>query len=72
MRAFDGIYDDFATVEIKIENVNDNRPVFLPFNKNVTIEEESLVEGCIAKVRTRRTSEKHTAKFNMNFGTNFP
>ncbi|KAG8237691.1 hypothetical protein J437_LFUL017859 [Ladona fulva] len=51
VKASDGIYEDTADVEIRIENVNDNRPVFLPYVKNVTIKEESLVEGCIANLK---------------------
>ncbi|XP_065341407.1 DE-cadherin isoform X3 [Cloeon dipterum] len=50
VRAFDGIYEDFADVIIKIENVNDERPRFLDFNRNATIPEEELREGCIVKV----------------------
>ncbi|XP_046385444.1 DE-cadherin isoform X3 [Ischnura elegans] len=51
VRAFDGLFSDEAKVEIRIENVNDNRPVFLPYEKNVTIEEEKLVNGCIANLK---------------------
>ncbi|XP_001603649.2 DE-cadherin isoform X2 [Nasonia vitripennis] len=50
VRAFDGIYDDTATVRIYIENVNDNQPVFEAFDKNPVIEEEKLVDGCITNV----------------------
>lgn len=50
MRAFDGIYDDFAEVQINVENINDNAPVFLPLNSNATIPEEEMREGCIIKV----------------------
>jgi hypothetical protein len=50
VRADDGNAQDEATVEIKIENVNDNPPVFLPYNKNVTIQEEIIVPGCIVTV----------------------
>ncbi|KAI5644881.1 cadherin domain-containing protein [Phthorimaea operculella] len=49
VRAFDGIYEDFATVIIKIENLNDNPPIFLA-NYTRTIEEEHLYEGCVVKV----------------------
>ena len=45
VRAFDGAFEDTATVKIYIENVNDNKPVFLPFNRNPVIPEETLVEG---------------------------
>lgn len=41
IKAFDGIYDDKATVRISIKNVNDNPPVFGDFDKNPVIEEES-------------------------------
>jgi hypothetical protein len=50
VRADDGIVYDLAKVEIKIENVNDNPPVFLPYNKNITIQEEEIVPGCIVTV----------------------
>ena len=50
MRADDGNAQDTAKVEIKIENVNDNPPIFLPYNKNVTIPEEEIVPGCIVTV----------------------
>ncbi|XP_014244956.1 DE-cadherin isoform X2 [Cimex lectularius] len=51
VRAFDGAYEDYCTVEIKIENVNDNPPVFVKrgFN-NVTINEEEVFVGCIAQL----------------------
>lgn len=45
VRASDGVFNDTAQVEIFIENVNDNPPVFEDFNKNPTIEEEKLVDG---------------------------
>lgn len=44
VRAFDGVFDDTATVRISIKNVNDNQPVFEYFDKNPVIEEESLPE----------------------------
>jgi hypothetical protein len=50
VRADDGNEQDTAKVEIKIENVNDNPPVFLPYNKNITIQEEEIVPGCIVTV----------------------
>ncbi|XP_059477254.1 DE-cadherin isoform X2 [Neocloeon triangulifer] len=50
VRAFDGIYEDRAFVQINIENVNDEPPVFLEFHRNVTIPEEEMREGCIIKV----------------------
>ncbi|GLH15736.1 DE-cadherin [Gryllus bimaculatus] len=51
VRAFDGAYKDEANVSIKIGNVNDNPPIFLPYNKNITIKEEELPEEeCITKL----------------------
>ncbi|XP_053615314.1 DE-cadherin isoform X2 [Plodia interpunctella] len=49
VRAFDGLYEDYAKVKINIENLNDNPPVFLD-SYNATIEEERLYDGCIVKV----------------------
>ncbi|KAK9497090.1 hypothetical protein O3M35_004467 [Rhynocoris fuscipes] len=50
VRAFDGVYEDFCRVEIKIENVNDNPPVFLPYQKNITILEEEITPGCLVRL----------------------
>ncbi|EFN77871.1 DE-cadherin [Harpegnathos saltator] len=50
VRAFDGVFNDTAQVEIFVENVNDNPPVFEHFDINPTIEEEKLVPGCITTV----------------------
>lgn len=50
VKADDGIVYDVTKVVIKIENVNDNPPVFLPYNKNITIQEEEIVPGCIVTV----------------------
>ncbi|EGI65090.1 DE-cadherin [Acromyrmex echinatior] len=50
VKAFDGLFNDTAQVEIFIENVNDNPPVFEDFDKNPTIDEEKLVDGCITTV----------------------
>jgi hypothetical protein len=50
VKADDGNAQDLAKVEIKIENVNDNPPVFLPYNNNITIQEEEIVPGCIVTV----------------------
>jgi hypothetical protein len=50
IRAFDGAFEDSCTVKIKISNVNDNPPVFYPYDGNITITEETLIEGCIAMV----------------------
>ncbi|XP_043520392.1 DE-cadherin [Frieseomelitta varia] len=69
VRAFDGVYNDTAQVKIFIENVNDNPPVFEDFNKNPTIEEEKLVEGCITTVVAYdpdikdRSADQHIAYF---------
>lgn len=56
MRAFDGAYDDECIVEIKISNVNDNPPLFRVYDNNITITEEELVPGCIAKVSYSKSS----------------
>ncbi|XP_034179895.1 DE-cadherin [Osmia lignaria lignaria] len=69
VRAFDGVYNDTAQVKIFIENVNDNPPVFEDFNKNPTIKEETLVEGCITTVVAYdpdikdRNADQHIAYF---------
>ncbi|XP_012146913.1 DE-cadherin isoform X2 [Megachile rotundata] len=69
VRAFDGVYNDTAQVKIFIENVNDNPPVFEDFEKNPTIEEEKLVEGCITTVVAYdpdikdRNADQHIAYF---------
>lgn len=43
--AFDGIFNDTAEVKISIENVNDNPPIFMDFNTNPTMQEETLPTG---------------------------
>ncbi|XP_050421332.1 DE-cadherin isoform X2 [Adelges cooleyi] len=50
VRAFDGAYEDYCTVEIKISNVNDNPPKFRQYEGNITITEEQLVPGCITNL----------------------
>lgn len=50
IRAFDGIYEDTANVIIKIENINDNPPVFVKDSYNTTIEEEIIVDNCILNI----------------------
>jgi hypothetical protein len=59
VRADDGNVYDVAKVEIKIENVNDNPPVFLPYNKNITIQEEEIVPGCIVTVSVLVSTCQH-------------
>lgn len=49
VRAFDGIYEDYAKVNIGILNLNDNPPMFVA-NYSRTIEEERLYDECIVKV----------------------
>ncbi|KAF5274763.1 hypothetical protein FQR65_LT04316 [Abscondita terminalis] len=51
VEANDGIYTDLAKVIVNIENVNDILPVFYPYNENITIVEEKLIEGCILNLR---------------------
>ncbi|XP_018044392.1 PREDICTED: DE-cadherin-like [Atta colombica] len=69
VRAFDGLFNDTAQVEIFIENVNDNPPVFEDFDKNPTIEEEKLVEDCVTTVVAYdpdiedRNADQHIAYF---------
>lgn len=69
VRADDGNAQDMAKVEIKIENVNDNPPIFLPYNKNVTIQEEEIVPGCVVTLQAfdpdiaDRTAEQHIVFF---------
>lgn len=50
VRAYDGIYDDYTNVKISIENINDNPPVFMQEKYSTTIEEETVVEGCILNI----------------------
>lgn len=50
VKAFDGIYDDKAQVIIYIENENDEPPVFSNHSKQISLKEESLVDGCIMTV----------------------
>ncbi|XP_032691269.1 DE-cadherin [Odontomachus brunneus] len=69
VRAFDGLFNDTAQVEIFVENVNDNPPIFEDFNRNPTIEEEKLVPGCITTVVAYdpdiedRNADQHIAYF---------
>ncbi|XP_032671604.1 DE-cadherin-like [Odontomachus brunneus] len=69
VRAFDGLFSDIAQVEIFVENVNDNPPIFEDFDKNPTILEEKLVPGCITTVVAYdpdiedRNADQHIAYF---------
>lgn len=47
IKAFDGIYSDFATVKITIANVNDCPPEFLDEEYRSKIDEEKIHEDCI-------------------------
>lgn len=46
--AYDGVYNDTAQVEIFVENVNDNVPIFEDFERNPAIDEETLVDGKVS------------------------
>lgn len=50
VRASDGIFEDYAKVIISILNINDNPPVFMA-NYSKTIQEETVYNGCIVRVR---------------------
>lgn len=50
IRAFDGIYEDYAKVTIKIEDVNDNPPVFAD-KYSRTINEEEILDECIFNIQ---------------------
>ncbi|XP_044580517.1 DE-cadherin isoform X2 [Cotesia glomerata] len=69
VRAFDGLYADNATVKIFIENVNDNLPVFLPGDRNPTIDEETNMGNCVTTVTAydpdikNRSADQHIAYF---------
>lgn len=56
IRAFDGAFEDFAKVNIKIDDVNDNPPRFYEKEYKTTIFEEKLVEGCILNIQVRISS----------------
>uniref|UniRef100_T1PGQ5 Cadherin n=1 Tax=Musca domestica TaxID=7370 RepID=T1PGQ5_MUSDO len=49
IRAFDGIYDDYTTVIVKLEDVNDNPPMFKE-NYSITIREEQTFDHCILNI----------------------
>ncbi|KAG5874265.1 hypothetical protein JTB14_028072 [Gonioctena quinquepunctata] len=50
VRAFDGAFEDFATVIISLSNVNDELPVFEDYEKRVEIEEEKIYPDCIIRL----------------------
>jgi len=43
VQAYDGVFNDTAQVEIFVENVNDNPPVFESFERDLIIDEETVV-----------------------------
>ncbi|KAL7052566.1 hypothetical protein ACKWTF_004912 [Chironomus riparius] len=47
IKAFDGIYSDFATVKITVANVNDCPPVFIEEEYRSKIDEEKIHPDCI-------------------------
>ncbi|XP_075165630.1 DE-cadherin [Haematobia irritans] len=49
IRAFDGSFDDYTTVIIKIQDVNDNTPIFKE-NYSITIREEQTFDHCILNI----------------------
>ncbi|XP_044740966.1 DE-cadherin [Chrysoperla carnea] len=49
VRAFDGAWADECRVEIQIANVNDNPPELLNFKNYTRIQEEMVVQDCIAQ-----------------------
>ncbi|KAL1493174.1 hypothetical protein ABEB36_011282 [Hypothenemus hampei] len=65
VRAFDGYFQDSAIVQIFIANVNDEIPIFEPHEKNITIQEETIPDGCIINVKAYdpdikdRTANQH-------------
>lgn len=48
VKVSDGSFSDYCTVLIKVLNVNDNRPVFEERDREITIQEETIPDGCIA------------------------
>ncbi|KAL1114964.1 hypothetical protein AAG570_007787 [Ranatra chinensis] len=50
VRAYDGAFEDFCRVEIKIKNINDNPPKFEIYENTISIVEEELVPGCIIEL----------------------
>lgn len=47
VRAFDGLFSAEAVVIIPISNVNDEAPLFVPYNKDIRIDEERIYDNCI-------------------------
>lgn len=47
IKAFDGVYSDFATVKITVANVNDCPPIFEDTDYKSKIDEESIHKDCI-------------------------
>lgn len=50
VRAHDGLYQDLCDVDIRLQNVNDNPPVFEKFAHQTTIYEEELETKCLIQV----------------------
>lgn len=68
VRAFDGTYDDNATVSIMVENVNDNLPKFDKSEYTLEINEEEVMDGCIEMIKAwdpdiRNRSDPQHIKF---------
>lgn len=69
VRAFDGIYEDYTTVKIFLENINDNPPVFMQEKYSATIDEEKVIEGCILTVEAYDPDIKdRTLPQNITYG----
>ncbi|XP_049959690.1 DE-cadherin [Schistocerca serialis cubense] len=52
VRAFDGVYEDYTTVNVLIDNVNDNPPVFEKYEKEIEIYEERIPdEKCLVTLK---------------------
>ncbi|XP_054736553.1 DE-cadherin [Anastrepha obliqua] len=64
IRAFDGIYDDYAIVKIEIADVNDNPPEFKE-KYSKTIQEEMVYDYCILNIEAydpdikNRSADQH-------------
>lgn len=67
IKANDGMYEDHATVTIRIEDVNDNPPVFKS-NYSTTIEEEKIYDDCILIIEAYDPDIKdRTADQKLNY-----